>query len=195
MPPCLHAEAFALMWYGTGADRIRAWNSRDGVTPFYVDARKHEDWWLDECNPWHEPALGDWVFVDLTPEKALAYARRKVEKWWDHPISGSRMSDRFESKEEAIAALGTIENEGEPDFVQLEDPWQIVAICANARAKAEALGLGRLLRSRDTRRLLEELGERSRTARAVEDLKFEDARRAEIAKLETAIDAMRRQGR
>jgi hypothetical protein len=152
-PPCSHPEAFCLMWYGTGVSRVRIWNSRDGVTPFYMNGEsKHEDWRLDECVPWHVPKIGDLVFVDLTLERATEGRRRYVDRFWREALGpvGSRMIDRYASKEEAIALLAKADFEGPgapeqvggvPDLVTVVGDWQIVALCENARRQARELGL------------------------------------------------------
>ena len=140
---CQHAEAFCLMHYGTGPNRVRIWNSRDGVTPFYIDdERKHENWNLDVFSPWHVPAVGDRVFIDLTLDVATERRRRYVEMYWAEPTL--RVCDSWATKHDAIAALAHADvndNPGAPDILTIENEWQRLAIVASARAEASRLGL------------------------------------------------------
>lgn len=86
-----YKEAFCLMKYRSddGAVVELIWNSRDGITPFIIDARDnsqqmtHADWQLDECRPNHVPQIGDRIFVDHTEETAQKRAEQYVERWWD----------------------------------------------------------------------------------------------------------------
>lgn len=65
-----HREAFCLMWYRCDCGAVlRAWNSRDGVTPFGVncpscgEARMmHDRWDEDEYAPHHKPHKGQLIF-------------------------------------------------------------------------------------------------------------------------------------
>lgn len=73
-----HSEAFALMWYACSCGhRERAWNSRDGVTPYTISCAScggmasHADWHLDERSPDHEPTRGQLVFRNGTLAEAL----------------------------------------------------------------------------------------------------------------------------
>lgn len=106
-----HAEAFCHMQYGDDSGQILRyiWNSRDGVTPFGCTdpatgaELKHINWFLDRYDPDHIPAVGDLVWVDLNPERALQLAERQVDGWWDD--KDYPMSDRFVSKAEAAQVL------------------------------------------------------------------------------------------
>ncbi len=91
MPKYQCGDAFRLMRYdGRAADGTEIqewiWNSRDGVTPFVVHAKngktklQHRVWSLDRCLPNHVPALGDRVFVNMTPERARPIAEARVEQ-------------------------------------------------------------------------------------------------------------------
>ena len=79
-----HAEAFALMRYESRDGRVveYLWNSRDGVTPFGLNAKDgktvlhHVDWRGDQFRPNHIPQPGDRIFVDFTLEHAKAAAER-----------------------------------------------------------------------------------------------------------------------
>lgn len=91
-----YKESYSLMWYecDCGA-RLRAWNSRDGVTPFGVNCSscggvmKHVDWNKDEKRYAHKPFPGQMVFRDLTREDAEVIARKNLAardmKPEDHP--------------------------------------------------------------------------------------------------------------
>ena len=88
----VHGEAFCHMRYAN-ADRSltrSVWNSRDGVTPFgFTDpetseAMTHVDWGGDRYDPRYAPRVGDFVWVDLHPEKAMQKAYERVEFFWDH---------------------------------------------------------------------------------------------------------------
>lgn len=105
-----HREAFVLMMYRdvkAGVER-RIWNSRDGITPMVVQL---DGWTLchdandDVYAPEHIPALGDHVFVDLTLERAREKRKVFVERWWGDHTPRFPLSERFESKEEALEAL------------------------------------------------------------------------------------------
>jgi hypothetical protein len=83
-----HAEAFKLMTYRSddGTESETIWNSRDGVTPFVITLRSgkqatHVDWQNDRYAPDHKPAPGDRIFVDLTRERALEFARANLERY------------------------------------------------------------------------------------------------------------------
>ena len=82
-----HAEAFNLMTYTCDQcnGQHRAWNSRDGVTPFILIARcpicqgdlTHRVWGLDQYAPDHVPEVGQLIFIDIPPELKPAAARFK----------------------------------------------------------------------------------------------------------------------
>lgn len=82
-------EAFALMWYQCKfcGHRERLWNSRKGVTPFAIDCTScdeagslvHSDWQKDQRRLDYKPNHGQRIFIDLTLEKARAYAKRQME--------------------------------------------------------------------------------------------------------------------
>ena len=106
------AEAYCLMQYQdeeTGEVEV-IWNSRDGVTPFGMASRQgnqqtHINWPQDIRSLFFVPNVGDRVFVDLTMERAVELRTEYVEKHWDEEVFGSKMSDSFSSKEEAIKTL------------------------------------------------------------------------------------------
>lgn len=103
-------EAYCLMRYrDKRSHEIMIWNSRDAVTPFIVMVNgqeyQHVDWNADRRNPFHRPLPGEYVFIKLTMEIARKYRRRMVERDWDVDFSGVRMSDRWETKEQAVEDL------------------------------------------------------------------------------------------
>lgn len=127
--PTLHAhrEAYALMNYESADGLVREviWNSRDGVTPFGVTAKDgttpltHARWHEDQYAPNHVPALGDRIFVDLTPERAKTAAMRNAERWWDDPKYPASQTGRWVSVEHLVAALAEsyLAQPGAPDLV------------------------------------------------------------------------------
>lgn len=107
----VHAEAFCHMQYADKSGQVSRsiWNSRDGVTPFGCTDPEtgaellHVNWFLDRYDPTHVPAVGDLVWVDLNPERALQLAERQVDGWWDH--QDFPMREQFGSKQEAAQVL------------------------------------------------------------------------------------------
>jgi len=96
------AEGFKLMKYATDGGYVEViWNSRDGIAPFIIRSRDgqemhHIDWSGDVFAPFHEPKLGDRIFVDLTYERALEGRRAYVERYWNSEIAGVRFLDCWE---------------------------------------------------------------------------------------------------
>src|SRR6266540_3057797 len=91
-----------------GSQELSVWNSRDGVTPFVISlpsgrGATHVDWHQDRYDPTHVPAVGDWIFVDLTEERALQAARRNAQRFWDDPTLPARQS--FSSVEDLAASV------------------------------------------------------------------------------------------
>ena len=101
-----HKEAFCLMWYAcVGRRRFeegcghkeRAWNSRDGVTPFTLlcpscdGLLEHSDWEKDERTPDHKPRGGQLIFRDGTPDEAMVIMRLRLQ---DPPVSMSEDDQR-----------------------------------------------------------------------------------------------------
>jgi len=122
-----HKEAWCLMKYEdavTGESEI-VWNSRNGVTPFIILSRagneaEHSDWSSDRLVPEHKPQVGDRVFADVTPERALELAEQQVAKLWD---SRSDFRDAFDSKGDAIEhfAVATYGSGIPPDLVEVTE--------------------------------------------------------------------------
>ncbi len=103
------AEAFCLMMYRCKkGHQVLIWNSRDGVTPFIISCRIHDC--REECQhvnlendyycPAHKPSTGDYVFVDLTIDMALAYRLQYVERNWCDEMKGM-----FGTKKKAVERL------------------------------------------------------------------------------------------
>ncbi len=81
------SDAWKLMIYQCDAcgHQERVWNARPHVTPFggvpcpdCFEPMAHVFFGSDELKPLHWPQGGDLVFIDLPPELALIYARRRV---------------------------------------------------------------------------------------------------------------------
>lgn len=126
-PSHSHKEAFMVMKYASADGRVVEfiWNSRDGVTPFIIHSRdgvelSHVEWKRDRYLPEYRPQPGERIFVDLTPERARASSARMVEQFWDAPQYAMR--ERYESQDEAIAALTKDALEhgggGAPDLIE-----------------------------------------------------------------------------
>jgi hypothetical protein len=123
-----HAEAFCHMRYETddGSDSMWIWNSRDGVTPFIVTLpgtdkpATHADWHLDRRDPDHIPAVGEWVFVDLTPQAARAHAERNADRFWNDPTMPAR--SMYASKADLVETLvASYLHPGAPDLVRVDE--------------------------------------------------------------------------
>ncbi len=123
----LHKEAWCLMEYQShdGREIEWIWNSRDGVTPFFVTSRRgtemtHVNWMYDRRIPDFVPQPGSRIFVDLTPEAARAYAVRQVRRYWDEDTSP--IKEMFVSQEEAIERLtaSSLAQPGTPDTIVVE---------------------------------------------------------------------------
>jgi hypothetical protein len=103
----VQTEAYMVMRYeGASGRREWIWNSRDGITPFCVQSRDgvdmhHGNWHLDRYEPFHVPAVGSRVFVDLTEEIARPRAIAYVDRCWDAP--GVPMSAMFSEVGKAAA--------------------------------------------------------------------------------------------
>lgn len=90
-----HPEAFCLMNYQCEecGHREVLWNSRDGVTPFVIpcgkcgEASQHVDWSLDKYAPFAIAVIPDdqRVFTDITKERAVEFATRRMLSFVDHP--------------------------------------------------------------------------------------------------------------
>ena len=136
-PRYLHAEAFSLMLYESEDHSIKEWlwNSRDAVTPFCISSKDgkveliHQRWSLDQRRPFHVPAVGDRIFINLTKARAVEYRTALVEKFWS---SGKYpLSDGYESKETAIEQLaaGDYESFGagtSPDTVVVDEAMHAI---------------------------------------------------------------------
>lgn len=117
-----HAEAYCLMGYQSddGTEQATIWNSRDGVTPLVVTlpsgrVASHVHWARDQYDPGHQPKPGDLVFTDLTPERALALAARRIQLWLQGNAQARGLIDTYGSV--AAAFAGQVQfGPGEPDL-------------------------------------------------------------------------------
>ncbi|SFB68937.1 hypothetical protein SAMN05216321_101143 [Cupriavidus sp. OV038] len=82
-----HAEAFCLMHYACKCGHHEViWNSRDGVTAFYVPCPScgevmgmaHVKWHRDIYAPHHRPHFGQRVWVGMSEQRAHDLAMRRV---------------------------------------------------------------------------------------------------------------------
>jgi hypothetical protein len=81
-------EAYCLMTY-RAADGYEEyiWNSRDGVAPFgYADPEhgdmRHVDWHKDQRKVAHVPEVGDFIWVDLSYQRAYEHRLGHVSVNW-----------------------------------------------------------------------------------------------------------------
>lgn len=126
-------EAFCHMLYRSESGReISIWNSRDGVTPFGVfiddEDMTHVEWQKDQRNPGYEPKPGDYIFVDMTLEVALAARLKYVEHWWQHPEYPMCEHESFKGKTPQESALMLAEEDakagtGSPHLVKVTAEW------------------------------------------------------------------------
>lgn len=139
-----HAEAFRHMTYVAKDDPsiwMRVYNARDGVTPFGmmhprldVELTHKPPWQLDQYDPFYVPQVGEYVWIDLDPEKAMQIAMERVEQWWNdpkYPLSESGMT-KIEAAQMFVKDMlyttnfetgETIEAHA-PDLVQVTEPLQ-----------------------------------------------------------------------
>lgn len=115
-----YPEAYRLLRYTvpeTGETEL-VWNSRDGVAPKHLRSRNGD---TAECvnsidnpgtfAPWHVPAVGDRVFVDLTEQRARVLGAIRVERfevWQREKPEALRglplLHDLFDTREAAVDA-------------------------------------------------------------------------------------------
>ena len=82
-----HSEAFCLMWYACKCGhRERAWNSRDGVTPYMLECPSCGElplrrlaWKSGVRCPNHTPNPGQLVFRDGTADEAEQIMRDRLD--------------------------------------------------------------------------------------------------------------------
>lgn len=99
-----HKESYALMWYGCSCGhRLRAWNSRDGVTPFGINCpscggiANHVDWNKDEKAYAHKPFPGQVVFRDLTRLDSEEIAHKRLKARGIDPMTYDRLEELIDS--------------------------------------------------------------------------------------------------
>lgn len=126
-----HHESYCLMPYANRKGKVEwLWNSRDGVTPFTIDAEMfHVQWNLDVFCPFFVPPIGMRIFADLTHAKAMEYARKRVERYWNGNNSsalGEYPSPKAMGKEEAIRhmAASMMTPKGSPDILVVDQALQ-----------------------------------------------------------------------
>lgn len=112
-----HQEAYCLMLYrAENGEEELIWNSRDGVTPFFITLRsgesaKHVEWHNDLRTPEDfVPIPGSRMFVDMTPERAKTVA----EAWFERFSANSEDGDR-----ERIVPILEKELSGHPDLIEV----------------------------------------------------------------------------
>ena len=131
-------NAFRLMQYQKEKQPDAAiewiWNSREGVTPFYVSSRtndgpdlQHINWQDDILALQYVPNIGQRVFIDLTEEKAREYVQARVDREWDKDGEWS-MQKQYESKDKAFEslfahAMESVERGG-PDIIVVNEESQ-----------------------------------------------------------------------
>jgi hypothetical protein len=130
-PGYYHAEAFCHMRYRADdeSEELSVWNSRDGVTPFVIGLPSgkpatHVDWRDDRRDPAYVPMVGDWIFVDLTPERARELAGAQAERYWADPGLRAQAKRQFGSVE-ALAGALTDHPVGAPDLVQVTEELRV----------------------------------------------------------------------
>ncbi len=117
-----HAEAFCLMLYRCKECHrsLRIWNSRDGVTPFFMKCRFCEadkmahDLSNDLYMPGYKPKIGDYVWKSFTKERAVAMYRQRREFMHNQGVDTSHFND-----EALERAANDLVARGEPDLVQI----------------------------------------------------------------------------
>jgi len=127
-----HVEAFCIMRYlcEKCKEREFIWNSRDGVTPMFIEcdsyilSRKcdgmmsHINFSEDECMPDHFPLPGMRVFVDFPENFREVFKKRLINMNWN--TGTCPMNERFKTKQEALETLMDGETqEGEPYVLKL----------------------------------------------------------------------------
>jgi len=144
-----HGEAFCHMRYlaDDGSEELSVWNSRDGVSPFVIGlpsgkGATHVDWHQDRFDPMHVPAVGDWIFVDLTPQRAHECARRNAQRFWDDPTLPARQS--FGSVEDLASTLAAsyLVPRGGPDLVQVTEEMRAQLLGERERPEVAGRSLG-----------------------------------------------------
>lgn len=120
-----HVEAFCRMRYRSESGReIRIWNSRDGVTPFTVSIDEenftHVAFRDDKCEPDRVPRVGEWIFVDMTLERATHIYTGYVDRMWDYSDAPMHDIGRWASKHDAVIHLAeTMMAYGAPDKLKV----------------------------------------------------------------------------
>lgn len=111
------ADAWKLMIYVCDdcGHKEKIWNARPHVTPFGgvaceqchgASGMTHQFFGSDQYVPDHEPQAGDLIFIDIPPEVALIYAKRRIKQGIEagYPIPEDKTFDDF-AKELAMKDL------------------------------------------------------------------------------------------
>lgn len=117
---------FMLMWYACKCGhRERIWNSREAVTPFTLKCpscgegtMEHVDWHMDVYDPNYKPNLGQGVFINMTKERALMFAKRRMKSF-----DGTEYEKQGDERDRIINAMAESNysefGEGtSPDFIR-----------------------------------------------------------------------------
>lgn len=135
MTPFEHMEAFCLMWYQCEECTYREllWNSRDGVTPFCIPCSKcgkvsqHTTFSLDlrTTRDYGQVLPDDFrVFVDITRDRAVEFATRRLLGWVDHKEFPAPQKDSVEWNEVIRSLADDIFKDGTaPDIVSAKE-WK-----------------------------------------------------------------------
>lgn len=113
-PRFKHVEAYCLMRYvvvSTGEEEI-LWNSRDGVTPFFMTSRNGDEARHrstrerpDRRAIDHVPAVGDRIFVDMTEARARALIAEALACERSTPEGLAVLEKLYASPEEAFERM------------------------------------------------------------------------------------------
>ena len=115
-----HAEAFCLMTYrclDCGKEEM-LWNSRDGVTPFFIDCKfckresQHVNWQKDRRVTDYVPPKGQRIFVDMTDDRKKEIAKKRIEQ-----VKGTDYEVPAEKYDEMLNDIVSGFHEGEPDII------------------------------------------------------------------------------
>src|ERR1700761_2044409 len=98
---CKSAEAFCMMLYRCRDCRktLRIWNSRDGVTPFFMSCRfcggthMSHDLTNDIYMPNYKPQKGDYLWKSFTKERAVAMYRERRQMMHENGVDTSGFDD------------------------------------------------------------------------------------------------------
>jgi len=87
--------------------------------PTCAESMQHIAWHLDKCEPEYKPKKGQRVFIDLTKERYIEQITDYVKMLFEESVHDIR--SRYASEEEAVKALTSDFQEGQPDIIVWED--------------------------------------------------------------------------